>query len=218
MSVKARRPGGARQVSWCVLTDDDRRFVYSPRFAAAYLLNEGQIANGLLLSLLGLNVSSRASSVSDPAARVELGGVHEKGIASADIEQWARLEPEALSQHLRRWYRLFHKHRRLFTPRDAHRWVGSPSASGWWPGLTLDRIAKLVAITERSAGFSDCYPRALITGALCAIGGLPSSITIGMLAPTRKLHAWCTSEGALVYEPTPRHWWYRPLIEFRSVR
>lgn len=71
---------------------------------------------------------------------------------------------------------------------------------------------------ERSVGISDCYPRALLTTYLCLIAGLPCTITVGILAPTTNMHAWCTSAGAIPYEPEPEHWFYQPLVVFEIRR
>ena len=148
--------------------------------------------------------------------RVGLAGTHEKEIAPAQVAGWAESESGLLVARLCRWYRLFHRHRRVFTPQHVYRWSRLAAGAAKHEDLTADRIARLVAITEHRAGLSDCYPRSLLAGGLCALAGIESNITIGILAPTRKLHAWCTSDGVLLYEPTPRHWWYRPLIDFQS--
>lgn len=203
------------RVSWCVLVDDEWRFVYSPRLGAAYKLDCKQIANDTLLRLLGLSPCDRVGRVEDPAVRIGLTGAYEKEIPPAQVIGWAQCEPAALLRWLCRCYRLFHRHRHIFTPRNVHRWARLLAMPVKLPKFTVDRIGKLVAATERQVGFSDCYPRALLTGGLCAMAGIQSNITIGILAPTRKLHAWCTSDGTLVYEPTPRHWWFRPLVDFR---
>jgi hypothetical protein len=212
--------GAAVRFFWCALADDDRHFLYSPRFGAAYLLDREQVGNEVLLWLLGLPPSMRVAAVEDPAVRVGLAGAHEKELSPSDLAGWVKSEPQAHLRRLGRWYRLFHRYRHVFTPLTIERWArvlslsfDSAARSQNW---TLERIAKLVAATEHQAGFSDCFPRALLTAGLCVIAGIRFNITIGILAPTRKLHAWCTSDGTLIYEPTPRHWWYRPLVDFRS--
>ncbi len=207
--------GSATRFSWCVLADVEWRFVYSPRLGAAYKLDHEQVENDVLLRLLGLRQILRVDSVEDPAVRVGLGGRFEKEICPADVMTWIHSERGALLRWLPRWYRLFHRHRHIFTPLRVNRLARIIALLIKPQNLTVDRIAKLVAATECQAGFSDCYPRALLTSGLCTMAGLQSNITIGILAPTRKLHAWCTSDGTLIYEPTPRHWWYRPLADFR---
>lgn len=216
----AKSEGSAVRFVWSALADNGRYFLYSPRFGATYMLDREQVENEVLLWLLGLRPSMRVAQVEDPAVRVGLAGAHEKEIPPVDVIRWAKSEREAHLQRLSRWYHLFHRHRHIFTPQTIDRWARvlaiSLNLSAKSQNCTLERIAKLVAATEHQSGFSDCYPRALLTAGLCAMASIRFNITIGIVAPTRKLHAWCTSDGTLIYEPTPRHWWYRPLVDFRS--
>jgi hypothetical protein len=76
---------------------------------------------------------------------------------------------------------------------------------------TLSDIGRLVFEVERSAGIEDCYPRALLTLYLCLQAGHPCELLVGCLAPTRKMHAWCSSAGTLPYEALPEHYMYQPL-------
>lgn len=200
---------------WRPLAAGARCFVYSPRFGATYLLAPGQTDNPILMSWLGLRSEARADQLDDPVVRVGIAGSNEKDLSPALVAEWASAESSTLLRSLSRRYWLIHRFRHLFSPRHAHRWARLATRAVDGRNLSLEQIARLVAVTERVAGFSDCYPRALLTGALCAAGGFGFSITIGILAPTRKLHAWCSSGGTLVYEPTPRHWWYEPLADFR---
>jgi hypothetical protein len=77
---------------------------------------------------------------------------------------------------------------------------------------TVSEIGRLVHAVEQAVGLTDCYPRALLTCYLCLTSGLRCELTVGTLAPTRKLHAWCSTGGALPYEPSPEHYLYRPLL------
>jgi hypothetical protein len=70
---------------------------------------------------------------------------------------------------------------------------------------------------ERAAGISDCYPRALLTAYLCMIARIRCEVTVGILSPTAKMHAWCSAEAAIPYEPKPEHWFYSPLVIFDVV-
>lgn len=71
---------------------------------------------------------------------------------------------------------------------------------------------------EQSLGYSDCYPRALMTLYLCLSSRRDCDLTIGLLAPTRKMHAWCSSEGQLPYEALPEHYMYQPLMVMNFSR
>jgi hypothetical protein len=75
-------------------------------------------------------------------------------------------------------------------------------------------IGQIVKSVECAADLSDCYPRALITAFLCIRAGLNCKIAVGILAPTRKMHAWCSTGGQIPYEPRPEHWFYQPLAVF----
>jgi len=75
---------------------------------------------------------------------------------------------------------------------------------------TVEAIARAVAATEDAVGFSDCYPRALLTAWLALAAGNSCVLAIGVLAPTRKLHAWCTVAGVLPFEPVAEHYLYQP--------
>ena len=204
---------------WCVLEEGGgQRFVYSPRLGVTYCLNQEQVENGALLALLGLRLSRRVDSLEDPVVSVLTGGTHEKKISPAELAKWRRAESAALLGVLQRLYRLSHHHRWIFRPGNAPVWAWLLSRSLHPQSLNLDRIARLIAATEYAEGVSDCYPRAILTSVLCTVAGLPSNITIGIMTPTRKLHAWCSSEGQLIYEPTPRYWWFKPLADFRHGR
>jgi len=143
--------------------------------------------------------------------------MHEKEVAPAEVAAWAKCESEDIVRRLARWYGRLHRHRWRYTPASMEHWAGRVASAIAPDTLGLDRIGRLAALAERHAGVSDCYPRSLLLGALCGRAGVGCDITIGILAPTRKLHAWCSSDGMLVYEPTPRHWWYRPLANFRQM-
>jgi Transglutaminase-like superfamily len=75
-------------------------------------------------------------------------------------------------------------------------------------------IGRIVMAVERSVGISDCYPRALVTAYLCMTARLSCEVTVGILAPSANMHAWCSTGGAIPYEPKPEHWFYSPLVVF----
>jgi len=77
--------------------------------------------------------------------------------------------------------------------------------------ISQPAVSKLLADLEHQLGLADCYPRALVTAYLCLLAGRRCTLTIGVLAPTRKMHAWCSVQASLPYEPLPEHYLYRPL-------
>lgn len=79
------------------------------------------------------------------------------------------------------------------------------------PPADVAGLARSVHAVEHRAGFSDCYPRALMTAYLCLRAGRGCVLAVGALAPTRKMHAWCSVDGVLPYEPLPEHYLYQPL-------
>jgi sugar/nucleoside kinase (ribokinase family) len=79
------------------------------------------------------------------------------------------------------------------------------------PGANSVEIGATVHATEDAAGAGDCYARALITAFLCLSARRACVLAVGVLAPTRKMHAWCCVEGDLPYEPSPEHYLYQPL-------
>jgi hypothetical protein len=80
------------------------------------------------------------------------------------------------------------------------------------PQPTVSDIGRLVHGIERAVGRADCYPRALMTCYLCLKNGRGCQVVVGTLAPTRKMHAWCSTDGELPYEASPEHYMYRPLL------
>ena len=84
-------------------------------------------------------------------------------------------------------------------------------ARGHHAARSPSEIGRLVHGIERAIEFSDCYPRALITAYLCLASGRECVLTAGTLAPTRKMHAWCSMDGLLPYEPLPEHYLYQPV-------
>ena len=75
-----------------------------------------------------------------------------------------------------------------------------------------EAIGRLVHGVESAIGLADCYPRALLTAWLSLSHGLRCELVVGTLAPTRKMHAWCSIHGQLPYEALPEHYLYQPLL------
>jgi hypothetical protein len=175
--------------------------VYSPRFTRTYLVAPDLAARNLLLRLLGLSNQERVDQLVDPAwsvARTRTDGPH---------VMVGRLVP--------RLYLFVHEHRTAASIGRTLR------VASWLARLPWNRrqwgateIGSLVMAVEEVAGTSDCYPRALLTAYLCMTAGLNCEVTIGILAPTTNMHAWCSTGGVIPYEPAPEHWIFSPLTVF----
>jgi hypothetical protein len=78
--------------------------------------------------------------------------------------------------------------------------------------LSAEEIGRVVYRVERRVHIEDCYPRMLLTYWLCRGSRLQCEITVGVLAPTRKMHVWCSTGGSLPYEPSRVHHAFQPLL------
>jgi len=192
--------------SWAEIgASDGRTFLYGPRLGRLYLLHPSQASDRTFLSILGLPTLSRQPEVADPIERV----THDRaslGSASADRRQ-------ALSLGLA--YGLFQLTRRAipFGSMALLARAVAPLLRGRIikAGATASDIGTLVHAVEAQARSPNCYPRALLTALLAVAAGRSCTLLIGQLAPTRKMHAWCSVERELPYEPSPEHYLYQPL-------
>ena len=176
--------------------------MYSPRFGRTYLLAPDLTTGAVLPVLLGLRSDAYRERLLDPAASVRL--VDGTGASDAPTAGLLQL-----------LYVFFHRHRTVASIRRALRLASliarlKPSRRK----MDASEVGRLVMSLERAVGVSDCYPRALMTAYLCMTARLPCQVSVGILAPTRKMHAWCSTEGSIPYEPKPVHWWYSPLVVF----
>jgi Transglutaminase-like superfamily len=190
------------RIRWTRLPFGDGRWlVYSPRFGRTYLLDADSAIVGVLPALFGLHSAEYRDSLEDPA-----GSVVPVDAAHSDA---------AVGRLLPLLYALFHRHRAVASIARGMRlakWLTrlQPSRRQWG----APEVGRLVLAVERSVGISDCYPRALLTAYLCMLARLRCELTVGILAPTRNMHAWCSIEGSIPYEPEPEHWYYSPLVVF----
>jgi hypothetical protein len=198
-------------VFWTSLAaGDGRAFLFSPRFNRTYLLAEDLANSAVCASLLGLNLKNRLESLVDPAARVELVGAFEKPSVSLPGEVLPNV-----GKMLPRLYCFLHGNRSIasiaraifIAKMLARRDRGDARR-------TVREIGETVRAVEVEVGISDCYPRALLTAYLCLASGRSCELTVGILAPTRNIHAWCSTRGVIPFEPVFHHWWYRPLVLF----
>lgn len=191
-------------ICWSPLPiDSSRSFVFSPRSGRTYLLDTGAAEVGIIPRLLGLRPANRQRELLDPATAVL------STIASNAVD---------VGWFLSRIYQLVHRHRRIASTCRVLTMSRTVARLRTPLDLTLDDIGHVVQAVEERAGISDCYPRALITAYLCIRSRRDCAVAFGMLAPTPNLHAWCSSERVVPFEPDPPHWWYRPLavIDIRS--
>lgn len=170
-----------------------------------------------ILFLLGLSTLDRHDVLTDPAASVALVGTFEKPLRKAHLELLQPDQEQHVGRFLPRLYRIFHYHRRIMSIGRAIRLMRLLAFFDRRQHYEPADIGKLVMLVEEVVGISDCYPRALLTAYLCLLARRNCKITIGILAPTSKLHAWCSTEGIIPYEPVYHHWWYQPLVVFDVV-
>jgi len=204
------------RVWWTCLPVGDRQcLVYSPRFGRTYVLGEKLARTALLPVVFGLSASNRRDSLPDPAASVELVGALEKSVGPLLGQTLGEEREAAVWWFLLLLYRFFHRNRTVAsigrTIRLATWLVPLQRSRRRWGAL---EIGSVVMAVERSVGISDCYPRALLTACLCLTAGLSCQVTVGILAPSKLMHAWCSTGGVIPYEPVRRHWWYSPLVVF----
>ena len=202
-SSATRRPTDR---AWAEIgASDGRTFLYGPRFGRLYLLLPPQACDRKLLSIIGLSTASRQPEVADPIERV----THDR--ASLGLETTGR--QRALSLKLA--YRTFQLTRRAipFGSMALLARAVAPLLRGRLirTDATASDIGRLVHAVEAEVGNPNCYPRALLTALLAIAAGRSCTLLIGLLAPTRKMHAWCSVEQELPYEPSPEHYLYQPL-------
>jgi Transglutaminase-like superfamily len=188
-------------------------FVHSPRFGSTYLLEADFATSKILMILLGLSAQNYREPLIDPAESVALTGTFEKPLVVPSNNDIEGNTAPADSRFLRYLYLFFHRCRSIVTiGRAVHLVVWLAASQKRKPNLTPSEIGVIVMKVEGSLGISECYPRALVTAYLCLTAGLNCQVTVGMLVPTAKMHAWCATGGLIPFEPVFHHWWYSPLV------
>lgn len=198
------RSNAVRQEAWTTIdVDGPRTFVYGPRFGRLYLLHPDQASDPLFIRTIGLRADCRACELSDPVQTIAV-------VASARSDR----APSPSKGAVKMLYRLFAASRHVIPFRVVASWL---PALARWRRLRVPRtthsaqIGEIVAAVEHRVPRGDCYPRALTTALLCLAAGNACTLVIGLLSPTRKMHAWCEVDGCLPYEPSPEHYLYQPL-------
>lgn len=176
--------------------------MYGPLLGRLYLLSERDSSNRSIQRLLGLKRYRYCASLTDPAIRI----VHDRSSAG----RLPLLTPPIrlcvayrLFQHLRSIIPFQLMVRLLCLVAKRRQVIKEATAAD---------IGRLVHSIERKIGFGDCYPRTLLTAYLCVRNRLSCELTVGSLVPTRKMHAWCSTDGLLPYEDLPQHYMYQPLV------
>jgi hypothetical protein len=188
-----------------IAVDESGTFVYGPRLGRLYLLPAEQTQDVRFQRIVGLAGPDYQPALPDPVERI----VHDRTGLTADGIDDAPLI-------LRGAYLLFLRARRYVPLRATARvvmrsaWLWRRCAAPLTSPSSSD-IGRLVHLIEHRLGIADCYPRALTTAWLCLVAGRPCTLIVGVLAPTRKMHAWCEVDGELPYEPLPEHYLYQPL-------
>lgn len=193
------------KISGCwtrVFVDRERCLVYGPSLGRLYLLAGEHALERQLQRVLGLGSLELCDKLADPAGRI----VH-------SLSNLRAMTMIAAPFSLRIAYRIL-LYSRHFVPFGmmvaiVRRTARARSAP---PQPTVSDIGRLVHGIERAVGRADCYPRALMTCYLCLKNGRRCQVVVGTLAPTRKMHAWCSTAGELPYEASPEHYMYRPLL------
>ena len=199
-----RRTPATREAWSPILIGDEFCLLYGPRFGRFYLLGRTDGLAPFFLRLIGLaDDHTRRNSLCDPATLIAKTRRDFDGSA-ADRPCWQwRIGYTMLgmSRHLLP-LRLMAKILRIAASRVR------PSHP---PGDTVALAASLLYAVESAQAMSDCYPRALMSAFLFLKSGRSCVLTIGALAPTRKMHVWCSVDGTIPYEPSPEHYLYQPL-------
>lgn len=184
---------------------DGRSFLYGPRLGRLYLLRPAQASDLRLLGVIGLPAAGRQREVVDPVARIR----HDRASLAGEPPNQ---QPVFL---LRAAYRSFQITRGALPLRSMAlvARAAAPLFRGRVieAGATVCDIGRLVHAAEMRMSDPNCYPRALLTALLALAAGRSCTLLLGLLAPTHKMHAWCSVENELPYEPSPEHYLYQPL-------
>jgi hypothetical protein len=182
--------------------DVSRSFIYGPRLGRLYLVSAADAQSPAFHRALGLRRARNAVPLADPA----------DSVAHTAITFDESPRPLPACRGLRLFYLALRTTRGVFALRFCARVVRRlAKLSRGDPRATSTDIAGLVHAVERGVAAPDCYPRALLTLYLALRLRKRCVLTVGVLAPTRKMHAWCSIGSELPYEPVPEHYLYQPV-------
>jgi hypothetical protein len=190
--------------AWCdVPVEGGQTMIYGPRFGRLYLLAHEDALSPQFLRAIGLAGVPRVEPLNDPAESV----LSDRTTATEPAQDVAPLLSNA--------YRAFDASRRLLPMRQAVRvvrwWAGRPRGGSRFEADGVEAMGRVLHAVESRASNPNCYPRALVTALLSVAAGRSCSIVIGVLSPTRMMHAWCVVDGVVPYERDPEHFLYQPL-------
>lgn len=198
----------AIKVRWSRICINNKCFFYGPRLGALYFLPTEQSSEKLLLRVLGLRTFYFTDELSDPACYV-LHDLTElkKNRASPVSGIWCFIYQFIhLSRHIIPFNIMLNGMTKIASIMRSVNQTYSPS-----------EIGQILHAIEQRTGYQNCYPRSIITACLCTQSRLSWDVTIGILSPTRMMHAWCSTNGILPFEPSPEHYMYQPLVIFSKT-
>jgi hypothetical protein len=214
----------ARTESWSdVPVDADLTLVYGPRWARLYLLPPAEALAPAFVRVIGLHGAAYDRELADPVDRIHRDRTHFTGTSAAPVPRWMvavyqafdasrRVVPlRVAARATRRLARMLRQTRRGGDDAAHGPDATESSLAATGAGVDLDAIARTVHAVESRVRTPDCYSRALLTALLCLIAGRACTLLVGVLAPTRKMHAWCCVDSVLPYERLPEHYMYVPL-------
>jgi hypothetical protein len=187
-----------------ISVDSGLVMVYGPRLGRLYLLPVESAHDTTFLRVAGIRARGRLHHLEDPVDRI----VHDRASLNGRPVPHAAFELRLLHLLVRclRYVQSFRTTARAlqFLARLRRSRAITREAS-------KSEIGRMVSAVEAAAGAGDCYARSLLTAYLCLCAGLRCTLLIGVLAPTRKMHAWCCTDRELPFEPAPEHYMYQPL-------
>jgi hypothetical protein len=189
-----------------VAVDESRCLVYGPRTGRLYLMTRQQLAEPRLRTVMGLNRYRFDDALADPATSIAHDAADLKTAAPMRAGPALRVGYWGIDRS--RFFLPLAAAAILVTKAAAHRRAPGPAS----PARAASEIGRRLHAVERGLGRGDCYPRAFAAAFLAIASGFACRLAIGVLAPTRKMHAWCSIDGLVPYEPTPEHYLYRPLV------
>lgn len=190
--------------AWTTIdVDGPRTLIYGPRFGRLYLLRPAQARDRVFMRAVGLNPDTHVIDLPDPVDSISFG--------SCTLDDGRGLPAP---RGARTAYRMFAASRQIVSFRMVA--ARLPAMARLFrrhmpPGANITEIGRMVAAAERGVEGGDCYPRALATALFCLAAGRACTLAIGVLSPTRKMHAWCGVDRFLPYEPMPEYYLYQPV-------
>lgn len=186
-----------------IYVGDNHYLIYGPRLGRSYLLPENVVTQPSFLQVAGLSRAHRYDALLDPAGRI-----------ARTLQNFGDGRGSDVSVRYVLGYRLLQTSRHAIPLRSTAKLIRTLAIYRQCRIKTNNLhayIAECLHGIEGKLGTGDCYPRALMTAYLSLRSGQACRLTVGALAPTRKMHVWCSLEEVIPYEPAPEHYLYQPL-------